>query len=74
MAAYDRSMRSRFGSKDVVSLLVQGFLAQPRLFEHAARRLAARTGVRETMALVMGDLVPATRALDPRFVAALLRP
>jgi len=26
------------------------------------------------MGLVMGDLVPATRALDPRFVAALLRP
>lgn len=74
LAAYDRTMRARFGSKDVVSLLVQGFLAQPRLFEHAARRLAARSGVRETMALVMGDLVPATRALDPRFVAALLRP
>jgi hypothetical protein len=26
------------------------------------------------MSLVMGDLVPASRALDPRFVAALLRP
>jgi flavin-dependent dehydrogenase len=74
LPAYDRAMRARFGSKDVVSLLVQGFLAQPRLFEHAARRLAARSRVRETMSLVMGDLVPASRALDPRFVAALLRP
>jgi hypothetical protein len=26
------------------------------------------------MGLVMGDLAPASRALDPRFLAALLRP
>ena len=30
--------------------------------------------VRATMGLVMGDLVPAGRALDPRFLAALLAP
>jgi hypothetical protein len=67
-------MTARFRSKDVVSLLVQAFLARPPAFEYVARRLVARNGVRETMGLVMGDLVPATRALDPRFVAALLRP
>ena len=67
-------MTARFRSKDAVSLLVQGFLARPALFERAARSLAERPAVRETMGLVMGDLVPATRALDPRFVAALLRP
>jgi hypothetical protein len=49
-------------------------LGRPALFELAARRLAARPAVRETMGLVMGDLVPASRALDPRYVAALLRP
>jgi menaquinone-9 beta-reductase len=74
LAAYDRAMSTRFRSKDAVSLLVQAFLGQPSLFEFAARRLASRAGVRETMGLVMGDLVPASRALDPRFVAALLRP
>jgi flavin-dependent dehydrogenase len=74
LAAYDRAMTTRFRSKDAVSLLVQAFLGQPVLFEFAARRLASRAGVRETMGLVMGDLVPASRALDPRFVAALLRP
>ena len=74
LAAYDRAMTARFRSKDAVSLLVQAFLGQPVLFEFAARRLASRAGVRETMGLVMGDLVPASRALDPRFVAALLRP
>jgi flavin-dependent dehydrogenase len=74
LAAYDRAMGARFRAKDAVSLLVQAFLGQPALFEFTARRLAARDGVRETMGLVMGDLVPASRALDPRFIAALLRP
>jgi flavin-dependent dehydrogenase len=74
LAAYDRAMTARFRSKDALSLLVQAFLAQPMLFDYAARRLAGRGRVRETMGLVMGDLVPASRALDPRFIATLLRP
>jgi flavin-dependent dehydrogenase len=73
-AAYDRAMRSRFAAKDTVSLLVQAFLARPALFEYAARRLARRERVRETLGLVLADLAPATRALDPRFVAAMLAP
>jgi len=72
--AYERAMTRQFRSKDVVSLLVQAFLARPALFAYAARRLAGRAGVRETMGLVMGDLVPASRAIDPRYLAALLRP
>jgi hypothetical protein len=67
-------MRRRFIAKDVVSLVVQAFLGRSALFEYASRRLASRPEVRETMGLVMGDLVPASRALDPRFLAALLRP
>jgi flavin-dependent dehydrogenase len=74
MRRYDRAMTARFRSKDAVSMLVQGFLAVPELFDYAARRLAARDRVRETMGLVMGDLVPASRALDPRYIVALLRP
>jgi flavin-dependent dehydrogenase len=74
LAAYEREMSARFRSKDVLSLLVQAFLARPALFDYAARRLAGRSRVRETMGLVMGDLVPASRGLDPRFIAALLRP
>ena len=73
-AAYDRAMRRRFLSKDTVSWLVQAFLARPVLFEYAARRIEARSGVRATMGLVMGDLLPASRALDPRYLAALLAP
>jgi hypothetical protein len=74
LACYDRSVAHRTRAKDAVSFLVQGFLEVPRAFDYAARRLATRPAVRETMGLVMGDLVPATRALDPRFIAALLRP
>jgi flavin-dependent dehydrogenase len=74
MAAYERAMQRRFLAKDGVSWLVQGFLGQPVLFEYAARRVAARGPVRATMGLVMGDLVPAGRALDPRFLARLLAP
>jgi flavin-dependent dehydrogenase len=73
-AAYEREMQRRFLAKDAVSWLVQGFLARPALFEYAARRVAARPAVRATMGLVMGDLVPAGRALDPRFLARLLAP
>jgi len=72
--AYERAMQRRFLAKDAVSWLVQGFLGRPVLFEYAARRVAARPAVRATMGLVMGDLVPAGRALDPRFLAALLAP
>jgi flavin-dependent dehydrogenase len=72
--AYERAMQRRFLAKDAVSWLVQEFLARPGLFDYAARRVAARPTVRATMGLVMGDLVPAGRALDPRFLAALLAP
>lgn len=73
-AAYDRAMRRRFTTKDAVSTLVQWFLGHPRAFGYAARRLAVRPDVRATMGFVMGDLVPASRGLDPRFLAALLAP
>jgi flavin-dependent dehydrogenase len=74
LAWYDRSLVRRTRSKDAVSLLVQAFLEVPRAFDYAARRLATRPAVRETMGLVMGDLVPASTAFDPRFLVGLLRP
>lgn len=71
---YERAMRDGFAAKDRVSWLVQAFLGRPALFEYAARRLADRAAVRETVGLVMGDLVPAQRALEPRLLLALLAP
>jgi menaquinone-9 beta-reductase len=72
--AYDRQMTARFATKDAVTRIVQAFLARPSLFEYACRRLAARDGLRATLADVLGDLAPARRALDPRYLGALLRP
>ncbi|HEV8490085.1 MAG TPA: NAD(P)/FAD-dependent oxidoreductase [Candidatus Limnocylindrales bacterium] len=74
LAGYEAAMRARFRAKDALSLLVQVFLGRPAAFDYAAQRLAVRSAVRETMGLVMGDLVPASRGLDPRFLAALLAP
>jgi menaquinone-9 beta-reductase len=74
LRGYEGAMRGRFRTKDMVSVMVQAFLARPLLFEYAAGRLARRDTIRETMGLVMGDLVPASRVLDPRFLAALLAP
>jgi flavin-dependent dehydrogenase len=71
---YDRAMRGRVAAKDVVSLIVQAFVARPALLEYAGRRLAARRDVRRTLELALADLTPATRALHPRFLAALLAP
>ncbi len=72
--AYARAMDRRFRAKDAVSWLVQAFLGRPAAFEYAARRIAGRDDVRATMGLVMGDLIPASRALDPRYLVRLLAP
>jgi flavin-dependent dehydrogenase len=74
LTAYEHAMKRWFLSKDLATMLVQAFLARPIAFEYAARRLAVRRDARETMGLVIGDLLPASRALDPRFLAGLLRP
>ena len=72
--AYERAMQRRFLAKDGVSWLVQAFLSRPVLFEYAARRIADRSQVRATMGLVIGDLVPPSRVLDPRYLVRLLAP
>jgi flavin-dependent dehydrogenase len=74
LGEYDSWIRRATSGKDAVSRLVQAFVARPRPFEYAARRLADRPDVRETMGLVIGDLQPASRAFDPRFLVRLLRP
>lgn len=74
LAAYDAAMTRRFRAKDLVSWVVQGFLAQPRLFEYATARLVRRETVGRRFGDVIGDLAPAADAFDPRFLATLLAP
>ena len=71
---YDRRLRSRFRNKDVVSWILQAFLAQPALLDYAVRRLETRDRQREVFTLVLTDQLPASRGLDPRFLGRLLAP
>jgi flavin-dependent dehydrogenase len=73
-ADYDAAMTRRFRAKDFVSWVVQGFVAQPRLFDYATARLARRQTVGNRFGRIMGDLAPAADAFDPRFLARLLAP
>ena len=74
MEDYDRHLRSRFLTKDVVSWVLQLFIAQPGLLDYALRRLSRRARERETLTLVLTDQLRASRALDPRFLLRLLAP
>ena len=74
LSAYERRLRAVFRGKDVVSWTLQAFLSRPQLLAYALRRLERRTSVRRTFTLVMADLAPPGRALDPRFLAGVLAP
>lgn len=71
---YERDLRALFRAKDVVSWTLQALLSQPALLSYAIRRLGRRRRSRETFTLVMADLVPPARALDPRFLAGVFAP
>jgi menaquinone-9 beta-reductase len=72
LSDYDRHLRARFRSKDILSWLLQAFLANPPLTARAVRRLDRDPGLRRTFGMALADLVPASRVLDPRFVRRLL--
>jgi len=71
---YDRHLRTRFRGRDVLSWILQLFLAQPEAFDYALRRLGRRPELSAELTLVLADQARASRALDPRFMLRLLRP
>lgn len=71
---YDQRMRARFAAKDLLSWLLQLFLARPGALDYALTRLTRRDELRRTFASVMADLQPPRRALEPRFLLSLLAP
>ncbi|MFN2483810.1 MAG: NAD(P)/FAD-dependent oxidoreductase [Candidatus Limnocylindria bacterium] len=71
---YRADRRSAFAAKDLLTWLIQGFLASPPLFEYAAARLARRRSARVTLGSALGDVRPAADALSPLFLASVLRP
>ncbi len=74
LGGYDRRLRSRFRNKDVVSWILQMFLAQPSLLDYAVRRLASRNRERSLLTRVLTDQLPAARAIEPSFLLRLLAP
>jgi flavin-dependent dehydrogenase len=74
MADYDRHIRARFRSKNVVSWVLQAFLSQPPALDYALRRLAARRGLREQLTVVLTDQARASSVIDPRYLVRLLAP
>ena len=64
MDVYDRRIRSRWQSKNVVSWILQAFLSRPGALDYALRRLASRDRLREQLTLVLDR--PGTRLTRPR--------
>jgi flavin-dependent dehydrogenase len=74
MADYDRHIRARFRSKNVVSWVLQAFLSQPPALDYALRRLSARRGLREQLTVVLTDQARASSVVDPGYLVRLLAP
>ena len=72
LGEYDRRLRARFRSKDVLSWALQLFMLRPALAVRAIRRLDERADMRRTFAAALADQAPASTVLDPRFVTRLL--
>jgi geranylgeranyl reductase family protein len=71
---YRAARRAAFAAKDALTWTVQGMLAAPPVLGYALRRLAARPDLARRLGSALGDCRPATDALSPAFLAAVLRP
>lgn len=71
---YDRRVRENVRGKNLVSWMVQLFLARPAAFDYALKRLATRGRLRDELTLVLTDQRRPSRVVNPRFLAQLLAP
>jgi geranylgeranyl reductase family protein len=71
---YLRARRGAFGAKSTLSWTIQAMLAAGPLMGYALRRLDARPRLAHILGDALGDCRPATDALSPAYLAALLRP
>lgn len=71
---YVAERRRAFAAKDALTWMVQGMLAARPVMRHAVGRLAARPVLADRLCSALGDCRPATDALSPAFLAAVLRP
>jgi geranylgeranyl reductase family protein len=73
LAPYSAARREAFAAKDRLCLLIQAFVACPRLLDYAIPRLNRRCGAQE-LAAALGDYRPASRVLNPLTLGRLLGP
>jgi menaquinone-9 beta-reductase len=71
---YLAARRAAFASKDALTWLIQGMLAAPPLLSYAVRRLERRPRLAAVLGGALGDCRPATDALSPAALLAVLRP
>ena len=73
-AGYEQSRRNVFAGKERLTTLVQLALAWPPALGYALKRLETRRGKTDEIKAALGDYTPATNALRPAYLAALLAP
>ena len=71
---YLAARRAAFASKDALTWLIQGMLAAPPVLRYAVRRLGSRPALAGVLGSALGDCRPATDALSPAALFAVLRP
>lgn len=71
--AYDRCRRREFAGKWAVERAIGAAVASPALMNRAARALANRPELADTLVGVTGDFIPASRVLAPRYILSLLQ-
>jgi len=72
LAAYDRCRRREFAGKWAVERAIAAAVASPALMNSAARALARRPELADTLVGVTGDFVPPSEVLRPTYILNLL--
>jgi menaquinone-9 beta-reductase len=72
LAPYRRARRRAFAGKWAVERLIGYGMQFPALFDHAVARLGRKAGMADTLIGVTADLLPASRVLNPLFLARML--
>jgi len=71
LGAYEQARRDTFGGKWMVERIIGAAVACPAILNRAARGLALRKDLADTIVGVTGDVVPASAVLHPRYALTL---
>jgi flavin-dependent dehydrogenase len=72
LAGYRRARRRTFAGKWAVERLIGYGMLFLALFDRAVERLGRRAGMADTLIGVTADFVPASRVLNPLFLARMI--